>query len=152
MLTIISNGGNGDVAVLDSLYVRGDDDGLWYSAGLSYDSGLGVYLWSVGLYGSSAPSNSINISDRILGDSYFHRDADHYWHQFSMTATDFATPGYVWTDLSQSASVPTVRRRRQNMRADDGLYITDMGGSQIHKMGVSGGLWSELAQGYGIPL
>jgi hypothetical protein len=152
MLTILSNGGNGDVAVLDALYVRGDDDGLWYSAGLSYDSGLGIYLWSVGLYGSSAPGNSVNISDRVLGDSYYQRDGDNYWHQFSMTATDITTPGYVWTDADQSITIPGVRRRLRNVRADDGLYITDIDGSQIHKMGVTGGLWSELSQGYSIPL
>jgi hypothetical protein len=152
MLTILSNGGNGDVAVMGTLYVRGDDDGLWYGCGLSYDAGLGIYLWSVGSGASSVPRDTVNISDRNLGDSYFMRDADHVWHQFSMTATDIAMPGYVWTDMSQSSSVPSVRRRRQNMRADDGLYITDIEGSQIHKMGVTGGFWSELTQGYSIPL
>lgn len=154
MLTIIpgsGGGGRGSVAALGSLYVRGDDDGLWYSAGLSYDSGLGIYLWSVGAAGS-LPHPSFNISDRVLGAAYFAQDGDGIWHTFNMTATDIATPGYVWTDTDQSASRPSVFSMRPNLRADDGLYIVDLDGAQIHKMGVSGGLWSELNQGYSIPL
>lgn len=153
MLTILNTGAGGEVGVLENLYVRGDDDGLWYSCGLTFDSGLGIYLWSVGGSGStSVPSNSVNISDRVIGDSYFQRDADNTWHQFIMTPTDPPTFGYVWTDTNQSVAIPGVRRRIRNLRAEDGLYITDSEGSQIHKMGVTSGLWSELTQGYSIPL
>lgn len=154
MLTIIpgsGGGGRGSVASLGNLYVRGDDDGLWYSAGLTYDTGLGIYLWSVGLAGSP-PSPSFNISDRVLGSAYFAKDADNDWHTFNMTPTDPAVFGYVWTDVDQSSTTPHVYSIRPNLRADDGLYITDMGGEQIHKMGVSGGLWVELTQGYTIPM
>lgn len=155
MLTIIpgtGGGGRGSVASLGNLYVRGDDDGLWYSAGLSFDSGLGIYLWSVGLAGS-VPHPSFNISDRVLGSAYFARDTDGDWHTFNMTPVDVPTvPGYVWTDTDQSSTTPHVFSIRPNLRAEDGLYIVDMGGEQIHKMGVTGGLWAELNQGYSIPL
>lgn len=155
MLTIIpgsGGGGRGSVASLGSLYVRGDDDGLWYSAGLAFDSFLGIYLWSVGLAGSP-PSPSFNISDRVIGSAYFAKDGNNNWHTFNMTPVDVPTvPGFVWTDVDQSSTRPHVFSIRPNLRADDGLYITDMGGEQIHKMGVTGGLWSELNQGYTIPL
>lgn len=151
MLTILNTGTTGEIGVLENLYIRGDDDGLWYEAGMVYDSGLGIYLWSVGLYGSSPPSNSVNISDRVIGDSYFHRDGTNQWHQFTMTPTD-PFMAYVWTDSNQSIVVPGVQRRLRKVRAEDGLNIVDQSGDQIHKMGVTGGLWSELNQGYSIPL
>lgn len=155
MLTIIpgtGGGGRGSVASLGSLYIRGDDDGLWYSAGLRWQADLGIYIWDVGLAGSPA-SPSFNISDRVLGSAYFVRDDTGSWHTFNMTPVDVpAVPGYVWTDASQSSTAPHVFSIRPNLRADDGLYITDMGGAQIHKMGVTGGLWAELSQGYSIPL
>lgn len=155
MLTILpgtGGGGSGSVASLGNLYVRGDDDGLWYSAGLRYQADLGIYLWDVGL-ASSPGSPSFNISDRVLGSAYFVRDGAGVWHTFNMTMVEpIEVPGYVWTDTAQSSTTPHVFSIRQNLRADDGVYITDLGGEQIHKMGVTGGLWAELSQGYTIPL
>lgn len=146
-LTILgAQGGPGSMAILENLYLRGDDDGLWYSAGLTFDTGLGIYLWSVGL--SDSPSHSVNISDRVVGSAFFMRDADEDWHTFMMTPTDPAVFGYAWTDYAQSATTPTASSRRRIARCDDGLYLIDSAGDQIHKMGVTGGLWSELKQGY----
>ena len=154
MLTVLRSigSGQGDVGVMGSLWIKGDDDAQWYECLLTYDSGMGLYLWTSRGPSSSAPADSINISDRVIGDSYFARDATQTWHQFSLTATDSVVPGYVWTDMDQTSTVPTVRRRRQNVRAEDGLYLIDMDGSQIHKMGITGGMWAELNQGYSIPL
>lgn len=154
MLTILpgsGGGGRGSVAALGSLYIRGDDDGLWYSAGLRWQADLGIYIWDVGLAGS-LPSPSFNISDRVLGAAYFAKDADNTWHTFTMTPTDPPVFGYVWTDSAQLSTTPHVFSIRPNLRADDGLYIVDMGGAQIHKMGVTGGLWADLTQGYTIPM
>lgn len=141
-------GGPGSMAILEILYVRGDDDDLVYSAGLSFDSGLGIYLWSVGLHGSDMPRNTVNISDRVIGSAFFMRDGDEDWHTFMMTPTDPPIFGYVWTDYAQSASTPVAASRRRIARCDNGLYVIDSAGEQIHKMGVTGGLWSELNQGY----
>jgi len=146
MLSIIG-GGNGDLGVLDSLYVKGDDDGLWYACSMSLVDG--AYFWSSG-GPTTLPSGTVNISDRVLGDSLFVRDGDEIWHQFGLIMSD--TGAYTWTDADQTATVPTVRQRRRLTRAEDGVYIIDSDGLQVHKMGVTGGLWSELAQGYGIPL
>lgn len=156
-MSIILNGygggGAGSVASTGSLYVRGDDDGYYYTVGMQYDPVLGIYLWSVGTYGPQAPDHSVNISSRVLGPAYFTQDNTGTWHTFVMTSTDPPTFGYVWTDVSQfTTPAPAVFRRGANFRADDGVYVTDIDGSQIHKMGVTGGMWSELNQGYTIPL
>lgn len=149
MLTVIRSYDDAQFAFPDRLYVRGDDDGLWYEAGFTYDSVTGVYLWNVG--SSSLPSGTFNISDTLIGSTMWRMDADDVWHQLVMTETD--TPGgYVWTDYSQTTSQPTATRRVPRARAEDGIYIADVNGYQIHKMGVTGGLWAELTQGYTVPL
>jgi hypothetical protein len=126
------------------LSVKGDDDGLWYGVGLSYNAALGVYLWSVS--SGSYPGGAINVSGKILGNSYYALDGAANWHQFVMTPTD-TLGGYVWTDYAQSAVAPVVYAMPAAIRADDGLYIIDVDGYTIHKMGVSGGFWTELNQG-----
>lgn len=143
------------MAVMAGLYVRGDDDGLWYPVGMYFDSVFSIYLWNVGSPSSEYPQGAVNISNKVVGSAYFSKDGLNIWHKFNMTPTDPGygpDMGYVWTDTSQSSSNPTVASRRLNARCDDGLYIVDGGGAQIHKMGVSGGLWTDLAQGYAIPL
>ncbi len=140
-------GGPAALAVMENLYVRGDDDGLWYSAGLSLDPTFGVYLWATGGPGS-LPGGTVNISDRVLGTAYFMRDETDSWHTFIMTPTDPAMFGYVWTDYDQSLTVPSATARRRTARAEDGLYIVDVDGASIHKLGITGGLWAELGQGF----
>ena len=155
MATILNGqtySGRWSIAVMNKLYVKGDDDGLWYEFYLALDSGTGVYIWSAGGASSEYPTGAVNISDHIIGSAFLIQDALDYWHQFNMTETDPAGFGYVWKDTDQFTTTPTVSSRRLNVRADDGLYITDLGGAQIHKMGVTGGLWTELSQGYTIPL
>jgi hypothetical protein len=152
ILSSYGGGGRGSVAALGNLCVKAADDGNWYDVGMKYDPVLGVYLWSVGLYGATAPDRSVNVSDHLLGPAYFCQDDTGVWHAFIMTPTDAPMPGYVWTDVDQFTVSPLVYRTGRNLRADDGLYMTDISGAQIHKMGVSGGFWSELNQGYTIPL
>jgi hypothetical protein len=150
ILDSYGGGGRGSVAAMGSLVIKSSDDGLWYTAGLQLDPTFGVYLWNVGVYGASAPDHSVNISDRLLGPTYFAQDGANVWHTFIMTPADAS--GYVWTDISQVSASPVAYRTARNLRADDGLYMVDINGSQIHKMGISNGFWSELNQGYTVPM
>lgn len=150
MALILRGISDSELAVSQHLYVLGDDDGLWYEVGFSYDSGLGVYIWSTPSL-VTLPNGTVNISDRLMGSSIWITDGIGTWHQMVMTQTDPPT-GYAWTDYTQSTSTPSAHRRVPKARADDGIYIADIDGAQIHKMGVTGGEWAELTQGYTVPL
>ena len=144
-------GGKHSVAVSDRLYVRGDDDGAWYECRLDLDTASGAYLWVT--EPSNLPHGTVNISDRNIGSAFYMQDRAGNWHRFNLMATDTQGDiGYTWADMDQSTSAPHVNSRRPRFRAEDGIYMIDEGGAFIHKMGITGGLWSDLTQGYTVPL
>lgn len=149
MLTVLRPYDDAYFTFPDKLYVAADDTGDWYEVGFTFDSVLGIYLWNIGT--SSLPSGTVNVSDRVIGSTLWKPDPLGTWHQMVMTETDPAI-GYAWTDYAQTGTAPTATRRVPRARADDGIYIVDVDGAQIHKMGITGGLWAELNQGTSIPL
>jgi hypothetical protein len=151
MATILRGFDDSNLAISQHLYVKGDDDGLWYEVGFSLDPVFGIYMWGTPNL-VDTPHGTRNISDGILGAAIWIADPLGTWHQMTMTLADPTVQGYSWTDYNQTTSTPSVGRRTPHARADDGIYLIDSDGNQIHKMGVTGGRWAELNQGYSLPL
>ena len=154
MLPSETGGGRHSVGVETLLYVRGDDDDLWYTAGLTLDNG--VYIWSTS-GPVDLPPRTVNLSNRIVGSAFWVADPLGTWHEFNLTRVGVAgvegvDTGYTWTDTTQITTAPAVFSRRPLWRAEDGVYVVDIDGHKIHKLGITGGIWSDLTQGYAIPL
>jgi len=153
MLDVLRKLYDGEFYVTESLWVKGDT-GRYHESRPILDQAFGVVLWSVDSVGTGDyPEDAIDIGGRNIGTAFLMRSADDgLVHQFVMTPGDPDGSVFFWTDYAQFAAPAVARRRVRNARVENGLYIVDTSGSQLHKMSVIGGLWSEENQGYSIPL
>lgn len=147
---ILVNSGNITLAITRYLYVLSNDGVTYYPYGLVYDGAFGLYMWNR-LEASTPPSDAINISNISLGTEFAMRAADGSYHGFSMTPSELFD-GFAWTDVNQAVTVPTFTRTYVDAKADNGIHLMDTLGSQFHKLTDVGGIWSETAQGYTVPL
>ena len=150
MIGALREDNEGFVGVRLAFYVRGDDDDVWYGVGVTYSPATG-YFFVVGPVGTELPdSKTINVSDRLVGSAFYIRDSAKVWHDFIIELDEGGD--YTWTHLSTSTSEPAVQRILDKVRCDDGLYVADVDGAFIHKMGIRGGAWTELARGFTVPM
>lgn len=138
---------DGRILVTGSLWVKGDT-GRWHECRPLLAG------WTVDATGAASyPEGAIDLSGESIGSSFYIKSADDgLYHQFVMTVNDPSDPGFTWADYAQSSSLPGVHITLANARCEDGLYLVDVEGSQLHKMSVVAGVWTEEAQGYTIPL
>ena len=150
MAEVLINGNNIVCAISRYLYVLSDDGVTYYPYTLVYDGMLGIYAWNR-LEASTPPSDAIDISNVNLGTEFAMADTTGAYHGFSMLPSELMD-AFVWTDVDQAVTPPTFIRRYVDAKATNGIHLMDTSGSQFHKLTDVGGIWSETAQGYTVPL